>query len=146
MSGQELPPYDIVPQKRKRNPLVLVGERAEGPVVRLGFVPSLVPSWLAHLPRSLLADHSPGAVLLPKTRESGFAQAPPPPLPDARGQCLISNLRSLSWHPGAVATGGVLLGGLVAFKNGKSALAQQFMRARVLAQGITVAIMVSSGG
>ncbi|KAL4430569.1 hypothetical protein ABPG77_005809 [Micractinium sp. CCAP 211/92] len=71
MSGQELPPYDIVPQKRKRNPLVLVG---------------------------------------------------------------------------AVATGGVLLGGLVAFKNGKSALAQQFMRARVLAQGITVAIMVSSGG
>ena len=39
---------------------------------------------------------------------------------------------------GACATGGVLLGGLVAFKNGKSALAQRFMRARVLAQGVTV--------
>jgi hypothetical protein len=40
----------------------------------------------------------------------------------------------------------VLLGGLVAFKNGKSALAQHFMRARVVTQGITVAIMLSSGG
>lgn len=47
---------------------------------------------------------------------------------------------------GAVATGGVLLGGLIAFKNGKSALSQQFMRARVIVQGITVAIMVGSGG
>lgn len=71
MSNHEHPPYDIVPQRRKRNPLVLVG---------------------------------------------------------------------------AVATGAVLLGGLVAFKNGKSALAQQFMRARVITQGITVAIMVGSGG
>jgi uncharacterized YccA/Bax inhibitor family protein len=45
-----------------------------------------------------------------------------------------------------MSTAGVLLGGLVAFKNGKAAMAQQFMRARVVAQGITVAIMVSSGG
>lgn len=47
---------------------------------------------------------------------------------------------------GAVVTGGVLMGGLVAFKNNKAALAQQFMRARVIAQGVTVAIMASSGG
>jgi hypothetical protein len=40
----------------------------------------------------------------------------------------------------------VLLGGLVAFKNNKAALAQHFMRARVVAQGVTVAIMASSGG
>ncbi len=38
------------------------------------------------------------------------------------------------------------MGGLVAFKNNKAALAQQFMRARVIAQGVTVAIMASSGG
>ncbi|KAI7843129.1 hypothetical protein COHA_003300 [Chlorella ohadii] len=47
---------------------------------------------------------------------------------------------------GSAATAGVLLGGLVAFKNGNSALAQHFMRARVVTQGITVAIMIASGG
>ncbi|EFN55724.1 hypothetical protein CHLNCDRAFT_17999, partial [Chlorella variabilis] len=47
---------------------------------------------------------------------------------------------------GTAVTAGVLLGGLVAFKNGKAAMAQHFMRARVIAQGATVAIMVSSGG
>jgi len=47
---------------------------------------------------------------------------------------------------GACATAGVLFGGLLAFKNNKSALAQQFMRARVLVQGVTVAIMMGSGG
>lgn len=47
---------------------------------------------------------------------------------------------------GAVATAGVLFGGLIAFKNGKSAQAQQFMRARVAVQGATVALMLGSGG
>ncbi len=38
------------------------------------------------------------------------------------------------------------MGGLIAFKNGKSQLAQHFMRARVVVQGATVAVMLGSGG
>ena len=49
----------------------------------------------------------------------------------------------LAQHTGSAATAGVLLGGLVAFKNGNSALAQHFMRARVVTQGITVRLGAS---
>ena len=77
----------------------------------------------------------PGPADAPQRQGAAHGAHPAPPAPSPH-------------HPpaGAVATGGVLLGGLVAFKNGKSALAQHFMRARVVTQGITVAIMLSSGG
>jgi len=47
---------------------------------------------------------------------------------------------------GAVTTAGVLIGGLAAFKRGNSVLSQQMMRARVMFQGATVALMVTSSG
>ena len=50
------------------------------------------------------------------------------------------------WHAGALITAGVLIGGLVAFKQGRKDLSQQMMRARIVAQGATVAIMLGSSG
>lgn len=47
---------------------------------------------------------------------------------------------------GAITTAGVLFGGLVAFRKGNLAVSQQMMRARVVFQGITVAIMVGTSG
>lgn len=41
-------------------------------------------------------------------------------------------------------TAGVLTAGLISFKKGNSHLGQQLMRARVVAQGATVALMLSS--
>ena len=61
----------------------------------------------------------------------GGADAPPPAPPPRSAGCL--------------ATAGVLVAGLVAFKNGNSNLSQHLMRARVLAQGATVALMVAGG-
>ncbi|KAK9803330.1 hypothetical protein WJX73_003908 [Symbiochloris irregularis] len=45
---------------------------------------------------------------------------------------------------GAIATAGVLLGGLVAFKKGNTGLSQQMMRTRVAFQGATLALMAGS--
>ena len=45
---------------------------------------------------------------------------------------------------GALLTAGVLFGGLVAFQRGNSALSQKLMRARVLAQGATLAVLATS--
>ncbi|KAH0747616.1 hypothetical protein KY285_009273 [Solanum tuberosum] len=45
---------------------------------------------------------------------------------------------------GAFLTAGVLTAGLISFKRGNSQLGQQLMRARVLVQGGTVALMVGS--
>lgn len=42
---------------------------------------------------------------------------------------------------GAIATAGVLVGGLLAFRNGNFRLSQQLMRARILAQGATLGIL-----
>lgn len=47
---------------------------------------------------------------------------------------------------GALATAGVLVGGLVAFRKGNKSLSQSMMRARVLVQGGTVAIMLATSG
>ena len=47
---------------------------------------------------------------------------------------------------GALTTAGVLVGGFVAFKRGNTNLSQQMMRARVIAQGATIAIMLGSSG
>ncbi|CAI9111073.1 OLC1v1011208C1 [Oldenlandia corymbosa var. corymbosa] len=43
---------------------------------------------------------------------------------------------------GAFITAGVLTAGLISFRQGNSQLGQKLMRARVVAQGATVAIMV----
>ncbi|KAG6635251.1 hypothetical protein CIPAW_11G029900 [Carya illinoinensis] len=43
---------------------------------------------------------------------------------------------------GALLTAGVLTAGLISFKQGNSHLGQMLMRARVVAQGATVALMV----
>lgn len=42
---------------------------------------------------------------------------------------------------GALITAGVLTAGLISFRQGNSHLGQQLMRARVVAQGATVALM-----
>ncbi|KAG7668185.1 hypothetical protein Ndes2526B_g01100 [Nannochloris sp. 'desiccata'] len=47
---------------------------------------------------------------------------------------------------GALTTAAVLMGGLVAFKKGNKALSQTMMRARIIAQGGTVAIMLATSG
>lgn len=63
----------------------------------------------------------------------------------------LSNTNSYSimqfvtlWISGAFLTAGVLAAGLISFKRGNSQLGQQLMRARVLVQGGTVALMVGS--
>ncbi|CAN0890251.1 RING-H2 finger protein ATL48 [Linum grandiflorum] len=45
---------------------------------------------------------------------------------------------------GALATAGVLTAGLVSFRRGNSQLGQKLMRARVVVQGATVALMVGT--
>ncbi|KAI0488640.1 hypothetical protein KFK09_028479 [Dendrobium nobile] len=45
---------------------------------------------------------------------------------------------------GALLTAGVLTAGLISFRNGNSQLGQKLMRARVVFQGATVAVMVGS--
>jgi hypothetical protein len=47
---------------------------------------------------------------------------------------------------GAGATAAVLAGGFVAFKAGNAKASQAMMRARVLTQGATVALMVATSG
>ncbi|XP_019154730.1 PREDICTED: RING-H2 finger protein ATL48-like [Ipomoea nil] len=45
---------------------------------------------------------------------------------------------------GALVTAGVLTAGLISFRQGNSNLGQKLMRARVVAQGATVALMVGT--
>uniref|UniRef100_A0A0E0ERN9 HIG1 domain-containing protein n=1 Tax=Oryza meridionalis TaxID=40149 RepID=A0A0E0ERN9_9ORYZ len=45
---------------------------------------------------------------------------------------------------GALVTAGVLTAGLISFRYGNSKLGQKLMRARVVAQGATVALMIGS--
>ncbi|KAG6499331.1 RING-H2 finger protein ATL48-like [Zingiber officinale] len=45
---------------------------------------------------------------------------------------------------GVLLTAGVLTAGIISFKRGNSELGQKLMRARVVAQGATVALMVGS--
>mmetsp|Transcript_55056 Transcript_55056/g.112517 ORF Transcript_55056/g.112517 Transcript_55056/m.112517 type:complete len:120 (-) Transcript_55056:136-495(-) len=45
---------------------------------------------------------------------------------------------------GVFATGVILLSGLVSFNNANAKMQQNFMRARIVSQGITVAIMMGS--
>lgn len=45
---------------------------------------------------------------------------------------------------GAFLTAGVLTAGLISFKKGNSELGQKLMRARVVVQGATVALMVGT--
>jgi len=47
---------------------------------------------------------------------------------------------------GALVTGAILGAGLVAFKTGNKSMSQHMMRARVLAQGATVALMLGTSG
>ncbi|KAF3792059.1 HIG1 domain family member 2A [Nymphaea thermarum] len=45
---------------------------------------------------------------------------------------------------GALITAGILTAGLISFRQGKSHLGQKLMRARVVAQGATVALMLGT--
>ncbi|KAH6759348.1 hypoxia-responsive family protein / zinc finger RING family protein [Perilla frutescens var. hirtella] len=45
---------------------------------------------------------------------------------------------------GALMTAGVLTAGLISFRRGNSQLGQKLMRARVVVQGATVALMVGT--
>ncbi|MCD9637740.1 hypothetical protein HAX54_021178 [Datura stramonium] len=60
------------------------------------------------------------------------------------GPIAVINSAILYNFTGAFLTAGVLTAGLISFKRGNSQLGQQLMRARVLVQGGTVALMVGS--
>eukprot|EP00873_Tetraselmis_striata_P008373 jgi/Tetstr1/428637/TSEL_018625.t1 len=47
---------------------------------------------------------------------------------------------------GAFTTAGVLMAGLISFHKGNQGMSQTMMRARVVAQGATVALMVGTSG
>lgn len=47
---------------------------------------------------------------------------------------------------GALVTGAILGAGLFAYKSGNKNLSQHMMRARVVAQGVTVALMLGTSG
>uniref|UniRef100_A0ACD5Y2I3 Uncharacterized protein n=1 Tax=Avena sativa TaxID=4498 RepID=A0ACD5Y2I3_AVESA len=76
----------------------------------------------------------------------GSARPPPMPMPQLdefpfEGKKPVKN----PFVPiGALVTAGVLTAGLVSFRYGNSRLGQKLMRARVVAQGVTVALMVGS--
>ncbi|KAJ0527115.1 putative hypoxia induced protein [Helianthus annuus] len=57
--------------------------------------------------------------------------------------CCVSEIR-FGFIVGALITAGVLTAGLISFKTGNSQLGQTLMRARVVAQGGTVALMVGT--
>ncbi|XP_062200130.1 RING-H2 finger protein ATL48-like [Phragmites australis] len=82
--------------------------------------------------------------------KSNGGSAPPPPLPPPplhmedfplEGKKPVKN----PFVPiGALVTAGVLTAGLISFRYGNSQLGQKLMRARVIAQGATVALMMGS--
>ncbi|OIW18352.1 hypothetical protein TanjilG_31492 [Lupinus angustifolius] len=57
---------------------------------------------------------------------------------------LLVDLGNGSYNLGALVTAGVLTAGLISFRRGNSHLGQQLMRARVVVQGATVALMVGT--
>lgn len=69
---------------------------------------------------------------------SGAAPSLPTPFIDAQTHHVFL--------AGALGTAAVLMGGLVAFKKGNKQLSQTMMRARIIAQGATVAIMLGTSG
>ena len=118
------PPSEIIPHKRKRNPWVLVGERS-APLPCCG---GLLASWS----RKMCMRGGPASCTQqPRLLRRSAWRFHKPAAPQSPCDCRLV-------LTGSAATAGVLLGGLVAFKNGNSALAQHFMRARVVTQGITV--------
>ncbi|WZZ80987.1 hypothetical protein YC2023_101559 [Brassica napus] len=58
--------------------------------------------------------------------------------------CQIEHFFSNPAIEGALATAGVLTAGLISFRRGNSQLGQVLMRARVVVQGATVALMVGT--
>ncbi|XP_062194538.1 RING-H2 finger protein ATL48-like [Phragmites australis] len=76
---------------------------------------------------------------------AGISAPPPPPLHidelPFEGKKPVKN----PFVPiGALVTAGVLTAGLISFRYGNSQLGQKLMRARVVAQGATVALMIGS--
>ena len=57
---------------------------------------------------------------------------------------LLHSYNLLHFRLGALVTAGVLTAGLISFRYGNSQLGQKLMRARVVAQGATVALMIGS--
>ncbi|KAI8104341.1 hypothetical protein M9434_002899 [Picochlorum sp. BPE23] len=64
----------------------------------------------------------------------------------ADGDWDVQKKRSPLVMVGALVTGGVLMGGLLAYRSGNKNLSQSMMRARVVAQGVTVALMLGTSG
>lgn len=58
--------------------------------------------------------------------------------------CMAFDIMRLVHVSGALLTAGVLTAGLISFRQGNSQLGQKLMRARVVVQGATVALMVGS--
>ncbi|KAL6655928.1 hypothetical protein ACP70R_006754 [Stipagrostis hirtigluma subsp. patula] len=82
-------------------------------------------------------------------KSNGASASPPPPPPPPlhmeefpfAGKKPVKN----PFVPiGALVTAGVLTAGLISFRYGNSQLGQKLMRARVVAQGATVALMIGS--
>lgn len=59
-------------------------------------------------------------------------------------QCFLDNSLWIIPVAGALATAGVLTAGLISFRRGNSQMGQVLMRARVVVQGATVALMVGT--
>uniref|UniRef100_A0A0D9XD60 HIG1 domain-containing protein n=1 Tax=Leersia perrieri TaxID=77586 RepID=A0A0D9XD60_9ORYZ len=77
---------------------------------------------------------------------AGRSSAPPPP-PVYMDDFALEGKKPVK-NPfvpiGALVTAGVLTAGLISFRYGNSQLGQKLMRARVVAQGATVALMIGS--
>eukprot|EP00850_Spirogloea_muscicola_P023496 SM000362S13783 [mRNA] locus=s362:52348:52907:+ [translate_table: standard] len=69
---------------------------------------------------------------------------PAPPASPSADDILGHRKRNPLVPLGAVATAGVLVAGLVAFKQGKYGRSQQLMRARVGVQAATICLMVAT--
>ncbi|XP_052168021.1 RING-H2 finger protein ATL48-like [Oryza glaberrima] len=77
----------------------------------------------------------------------GRSSTPPPPPPMYTDEFALEGKKPVK-NPfvpiGALVTAGVLTAGLISFRYGNSKLGQKLMRARVVAQGATVALMIGS--
>ena len=92
-------------------------------------------------PRDTVSDHSSFVTLTRRGLPVHMHPAPPEDiLPSRQGK------KNPLVLVGAAVTAGVLTVGFVAFKAGNANLSQTMMKARVFAQGATVALMVGTSG
>ena len=110
--------------------------------ITLGHVSRIPPAEL-HFPKRDARARANSSFVRPTAAERRLVMHPAPPediLPSRKGT------RNPLVLVGAAATAGVLTAGFVAFKAGNANLSQTMMKARVFAQGATIALMVGTSG